>query len=118
MQVLTYEYPADIKKRKQLKKNRSQHEKYLQKYLSKSDSKLNVHMTESVKKLEETRGFLIQMSFYFDRATEEDLEEFAQNDPWIKHQFIQHWKSKFDILVFDPIEMIHNNEKGPFAFQF
>ena len=118
MQVLTYDYPVDIRKRKQLQKHRSHHEKYIRQYLSKSDSKLNLHMIQSMNKLEKTRGFLVHMSIYFDHATEKDLEEFAKNDPWIKHQFIQNWKSKSDILVFDPIEMIQNNENGPFTFEF
>ena len=117
MQVLTYEYSNDKHTRQELDRLRSDHKKYLKEQSLKPNAKLNSYFVQSLKQLEEQRGFSVQMSFYFDHANRSDLEDFARHDPWVKAGLVTNWKYKLDTIVFDPCQTIKKNRTAKYAFE-
>lgn len=115
MQVLIYDCPSNDKRIAQLY---STHRNYVNKYLLKPNVKLNCYLTKSIDKFKRKKIIPQNLfSFYFDNATQRDLEEFARNDPLIQSKLIQSWNCQLHTLVFDPNTIIEN-QYSQFSFAF
>lgn len=104
MQTITYNY-KDVNEEKLNNDTKlvAEHEAYIQNQSSKNDGKLDVDLYDCTEHFYKLMGLPSSTFIYsFDNAIEEELEEFARNDPWVKAGAVRNWTITLEVTTFSP----------------
>ena len=102
MQSVMYQYEdMDEEKINNDTKLEAEHEAYVRNQSSKNGGKLDIDLYDCSKNFSKIIGLpSTTFDYYFDNAIEEELEEFARNDPWVKAGALKKWTTYLEINTF------------------
>ena len=120
MQSLTYQHEdIDEEKIKNDTKLYAEHDAYVRNQSFENGGKVDIHICHCSQNVYTRMGLSsVIFDYHFDNAIEEELEEFARNDPWVKAGVIKQWKINLEMDTYSPCETVRFNKDGGVSITF